>query len=111
MLCGTGDIGGGLAPETIQALRRKCARLDYPLLESGNKRTQYEERLELIGEPKSYALLINVGGNHLMLGTGPEGRELPGGFIRPESADWERNVSTTSGGMVFDFSPQWNSGA
>lgn len=102
-LGGTGDIGGGLAPETIEALRRKCARLDYPLLESGNKRAQYEERLELFGEPKSYSLLINVGGNHLMLGTGPEGRELPGGFIRPESADWERNVSTTSGGMVFDF--------
>lgn len=102
-LGGTGDIGGGLAPETIEALRRKCARLDYPLLESGNKRAQYEERLNLFGEPKSYSLLINVGGNHLMLGTGPEGRELPGGFIRPESSDWERNVSTTSGGMVFDF--------
>lgn len=102
-LGGTGDIGGGLAPETIDALRRKCARLNYPLLESGNKRAQYEERMELVGDPKGYSLLINVGGNHLMLGTGPGGRELPGGFIRPDGNDWERNVSTTSGGIVFDF--------
>jgi len=102
-LGGTGDIGGGLTSETITALRRKCARLGYPLLESGNKRDQYEERLTLFGDPKSYTLLINAGGNHLMLGTGPEGRELPGGFIQPNSADWQRTVSSTSGGLVFDF--------
>ncbi|MCB1059827.1 MAG: poly-gamma-glutamate system protein [Calditrichaeota bacterium] len=102
-LGGTGDIGGGLEEETIELLRRKCARLGYALIESGNKRAQYEERLQLFGDPKNYALLINAGGNHLMLGTGPEGRELPGGFIRPGSAAWERDVSATSGGLVFDF--------
>lgn len=102
-LGGTGDIGGGLAPETITTLRRKCARLGYPLLESGNRRAQQEERMTLFGDPKSYSLLINAGGNHLMLGTGPEGRELPGGFIQPGSSDWQRTVSATSGGMVFDF--------
>lgn len=102
-LGGTGDIGGGLSQETREELRLKCARLGYPLLESGNTREQYEERLVLLGDPRSYSLLINVGGNHLMLGTGPEGRELPGGFISPESDAWERDVSTSTGGVVFDF--------
>lgn len=102
-LGGTGDIGGGLSQETREALRLKCARLGYPLLESGNTRDQYEERLQLLGDPRSYSLLINVGGNHLMLGTGPEGRELPGGFISPDSDSWQRDVSTSTGGVVFDF--------
>jgi poly-gamma-glutamate system protein len=102
-LGGTGDIGGGLEDETIEFLRRKCARLGLALIESGNKRAQYEERLSLFGDPNDYALLINAGGNHLMLGTGPEGRELPGGFIKPESSTWQGDVSSTSGGLVFDF--------
>jgi poly-gamma-glutamate system protein len=102
-LGGTGDIGGGLEDETIEFLRRKCARLGFALIESGNKRAQYEERLSLFGDPNDYALLINAGGNHLMLGTGPEGRELPGGFIKPESSTWQGDVSSTSGGLVFDF--------
>lgn len=102
-LGGTGDVGGGLSEETLNQLRKKCALLDYPLLDAGNKRAQYQERLDLLGDPRGYSMLINVGGNHLMLGTGPEGRELPGGLISPESNDWERNVSQTSGGIVFDF--------
>ena len=102
-LGGTGDIGQDLSAETREELRRKCARLGYPLLESGNRRAQYEERLALFGDPRGYELLINVGGNHLMLGTGPEGRELPGGFIHPDSADWRSAVSSSAGGMVFDF--------
>ncbi|MBK6765845.1 MAG: poly-gamma-glutamate system protein [bacterium] len=102
-LGGTGDIGGGIPQETREELRLKCARLGYPLLEAGNTSEQYEERLALLGDPRGYALLINVGGNHLMLGTGPEGRELPGGFIRPGSDTWQRVVSTHTGGVVFDF--------
>ncbi|MCB9357965.1 MAG: poly-gamma-glutamate system protein [Calditrichaeota bacterium] len=102
-LGGTGDVGGGLSDSTLTVLRRKCARLGYPLLDAGNRRAQYEVRQELLGDPKSYALLINVGGNHLMLGTGPEGRELPGGFISPQSNAWERDVSQSTGGLVFDF--------
>ncbi len=102
-LGGTGDVGGGLSAETLDFLRKRCARLGYRLLDAGNRRAQYEERQAAVGNPQSYSLLINVGGNHLMLGTGPEGRELPGGYIRPDSKTWEKSVSTSTGGLVFDF--------
>jgi len=102
-LGGTADIGKDLSDDTKELLRKKCARLGYPLLESGNRRAQYEERLAIFGDPRGYDLLINVGGNHIMLGTGPEGRELPGGLIDPASPEWQNMVSTSAGGMVFDF--------
>lgn len=102
-LGGSGDIGGGLSESVIKKLRKKCARLGYTLIESGNLREQFEERKRLLGLPERYDLLVNVGGNHLMLGIGPEGRELPGGWIDPESGDWSEMVSSSKGGIVFDF--------
>jgi poly-gamma-glutamate system protein len=102
-LGGSGDIGGGLNSGVIKKLRRKCARLGYTLIESGNLREQFEERKRLLGMPERFDLLVNVGGNHLMLGIGPEGRELPGGWIDPKSGDWSKTVSSSKGGIVFDF--------
>lgn len=102
-LGGTGDVGGGLTDEGKLLLRRKAEDLGYPVLETTSLRKQAALRREIVGSPRTYALLINIGGNQAMLGRGPEGRELPGGWNEPPDAGARPDSSGESDGIIFDF--------
>ena len=101
-LGGTGDVGGGLPEEGKRKLRRTAEKLGYQVIEAKSLRGQAAQRRKLRGSPETYKLLINIGGNHAMLGKGPQGRELPGGWNDP------RDFASVSGsgefsGIIFDF--------
>lgn len=102
-LGGSGDVGGGISKDSRWQLRRKAERLGYTILKSRSARKQKVLRREQLGSPRSYALLINIGGNQAMLG-GREGRELPGGWIAPflDSLNTDDNPDEVEG-VVFDF--------
>ncbi|RPH93983.1 poly-gamma-glutamate system protein [candidate division KSB1 bacterium] len=102
-LGGSGDVGGGLPAGGKSFLRRKADELKYPILKSRSLKKQTELRRELFGDPKSYHLLINIGGNQAMLGKGPEGRMLPGGWIDPGKSPWTDSATDELSGIVFDF--------
>ena len=101
-LGGTGDVGGGLPEGGKWKLRRTAERLGYQVIEAKSLRSQSAQRRKLRGSPEKYKLLINIGGNHAMLGKGPQGRELPGGWNDP------RDFASVSGsgdfnGIIFEF--------
>jgi poly-gamma-glutamate system protein len=98
-----GDVGGGLPDEGVELLRQTSDRLGYPLLESATLKAQTALRRKLLGSPKSYGLLINIGGNHAMLGKGLGGRELPGGWIDPSRNLWQEYYTERGTGLIFDF--------
>ncbi len=103
-LGGTGDVGGGLPVDSKAFLRHKADSLGYSFLKSRSLKTQSALRREQLGSPKSYTLLINIGGNQAMLGKGKEGRELPGGWIDPASDVWRSGEGEAPvDGIVFDF--------
>jgi poly-gamma-glutamate system protein len=94
------DVGGGLMGDGPELLRMIASRLGYDITESENYREQRALRKDLRGPPHNYSLYINVGGNREALG--PAGRDLPGGWITPDSAAWQEIRGTKSGAM-FDF--------
>jgi len=102
-LGGTGDIGGGLPPGGRTILRRKAEHLGYPILSARTLRRQTRRRRELAGNPQDYRLLINIGGNQAMLGKGPQGRQLPGGWIEPDQNPWSAPNGDDLSGIIFDF--------
>ena len=102
-LGGTGDVGGGLPSGGRTILRRRAEQLDYQILSGGSLRKQTKRRRELAGDPRDYHLLINIGGNQAMLGKGPLGRQLPGGWIEPDQNPWAEPNGDDLSGIVFDF--------
>ena len=102
-LGGTGDVGGGLPEDGKWKLRRTTERLGYKITEATSLRRQSALRRKLLGSPQKYKLLINVGGNQAMLGKGPQGRELPGGWIDPREFTYRNGEDSTFNGIVFDF--------
>jgi poly-gamma-glutamate system protein len=102
-LGGTGDVGGGLAADIKWSLRHKAERLGYPILKSRSFKKQSALRREQLGDPSHYVLLINIGGNQAMLGSGKQGRELPGGWINPSVDSLETGDADEAEGIIFDF--------
>jgi poly-gamma-glutamate system protein len=102
-LGGTGDVGGGLPPGGRTILRQKAKQFGYPILTGSSLRRQTRKRRELAGDPHDYHLLINIGGNQAMLGKGPQGRQLPGGWIEPDQNPWPAPNGDDLSGIVFDF--------
>ncbi|MCX6600668.1 MAG: poly-gamma-glutamate system protein [bacterium] len=102
-LGGTGDVGGGLPPGGRTILRQKAEHLGYPILSGSSLRRQTKKRRELAGDPHDYHLLINIGGNQAMLGKGPLGRQLPGGWIEPDQNPWPAPNGDDLSGIIFDF--------
>lgn len=102
-LGGTGDVGGGLPPGGRTVLRKKAEQLGYPILSGRSLRRQTRKRRELVGNPRDYHTLINIGGNQAMLGKGPLGRQLPGGWIEPELNPWTEPNGDELSGIIFDF--------
>jgi len=102
-LGGFHDIGGLNCDESLKILRDKCVRLGYPLLESANLDEQRELRLEVFGSLDRYALVINIGRNHQMLGDRNTGPDLPGGWVDPESFPWPGYRNSDPTGLVFDL--------
>ncbi|HEY3294791.1 MAG TPA: poly-gamma-glutamate system protein [bacterium] len=102
-LGGSGDVGGGISKESRWMLRTKAERLGYTILKSPSARKQAVLRREQLGNPRSYGLLINIGGNQAMLG-GKEGRDLPGGWIEPflDSLGRDEDPDEVEG-IIFDF--------
>ncbi|MFZ5432572.1 MAG: poly-gamma-glutamate system protein [Calditrichota bacterium] len=100
---GTGDVGGGLSREARNLIKEKAFSLNYPLLRARSLRKQMALRKTQIGDPQHYQLLINIGGNHVMLGKGPEGRELPGGWNDFATINWDSLSQSDPSGIVFDF--------
>lgn len=97
----TGDVGGGLSEQAKQTLRKIAGELDYEITESTSANRQTRARARLRGEPGSYALLINIGGNQVMLGN--RGRDLPGGWIDPANTGVWKKLSRKSTGVIFEF--------
>jgi poly-gamma-glutamate system protein len=102
-LGGSGDIGGGLPPGGRRILKRKAEQLGYPILAARSLRKQTKQRRELAGDPQDYRLLINIGGNQAMLGKGPQGRQLPGGWIKPSQSPWTESNGDELSGIISDF--------
>jgi poly-gamma-glutamate system protein len=99
----TGDVGGGLPEGGKWSLRHTAERLGYDVVESKSLRRQSRLRRQLRGSPEKYSLLINIGGNHAMLGKGPEGRELPGGWNDPRDLKSEFSDTDDLNGIMFNF--------
>jgi poly-gamma-glutamate system protein len=102
-LGGSGDVGGGLTADVKWFLRHKAERLGYPILKSRSFKKQAALRREQFGDPQHYVLLINIGGNQAMLGSGKEGRELPGGWINPNADSLESGGTDEAEGIIFEF--------
>jgi poly-gamma-glutamate system protein len=102
-LGGQSDLMSDIDSFSTSEMRNKCYRLGYPLLEAGSREAQYMLRKNLIGEPKNFALLINAGGNVMMLGHRDENTEIPGGWISPASSGWQEQRTSDPVGIVFDF--------
>jgi poly-gamma-glutamate system protein len=102
-LGGSGDVGGGLPEGGRTLLRRRTEKLGYSILKTRSFKRQAALRRELFGDPEKYALLINIGGNQVMLGKGAQGRELPGGWIDPSSDSWNEGSDEGVEGVIFDF--------
>lgn len=102
-LGGTGDVGRGLPAGGRTVLKQKAEQLGYPILSSRSLRKQTERRREITGNPNDYHLLINIGGNQAMLGKGPHGRQLPGGWITPDVNPWIPSGEDELSGVIFDF--------
>ncbi|MDD5088150.1 MAG: poly-gamma-glutamate system protein, partial [bacterium] len=100
-LGGTGDIGGGLSRDARRSMNERAFSLSYPLLRAHSLQGQIRLRNKYTGDPRRYALLINVGGNHAMLGN--EGRLLPGGWNDESTFAALRDSSKGAKGIVFDF--------
>ncbi|MBU0507859.1 poly-gamma-glutamate system protein [bacterium] len=100
-LGGTGDVGGGLSDEARDILKEKALELNYPIIKARSLRRQIRLRMKYIGDPRRYSLLINVGGNHAMLGNG--GRQLPGGWNEPGTQPVHPDSLGEPQGIVFDF--------
>lgn len=99
----SGDVGRGLPPGGKTLLRKTARKMNYPVIKSATSRTQAEERRRILGAPEHYSLLINIGGNQAMLGKDKKGRELPGGWIEPNSSEWPAEDGDELGGILFDF--------
>lgn len=100
---GTGDVGGGLSEEGKLLIRLKSERLGYPILQSRSLKQQSKLRRKLVGSPKHYKLLINIGGNHAMMGKTRIGRELPGGWINPSDISGIADSTNEVSGIIFEF--------
>jgi len=98
---GTGDVGGGLSRDARRLMKERAFSLSYPLLRARSLKGQIKLREKYIGDPRRYALLINVGGNHAMLGN--QGRQLPGGWNDAGSYAALRDSLRGAEGIVFDF--------
>lgn len=97
----TGDVGGGLSREARRQMEERAFSLNYPLLKARSLKGQIRLRRKHIGDPRRYALLINVGGNHAMLGN--QGRQLPGGWNDASTYAAQRDSLRGAEGVVFDF--------
>ncbi len=95
----SGDLGGGLPESGKEWLRYRAERLGYEVLEAANSRKQAALRKKVSGTSERFSLLINIGGNQVVLGR--EGRELPGGWIDPDSVNLDSVGSGSS--LIFDF--------
>jgi poly-gamma-glutamate system protein len=101
-LGGGGDIGGGMTKGARSFLKRKAERLGYPIIAARTSKKQARLRRSLIGSIQNYKLVINVGGNQAMLGNGPQGRALPGGWIPPNLNPWRNEHDDDINGIIFE---------
>lgn len=102
-LGGQSDLMSNNDSTSVQQMRQKCYRLGYQLLEAESRDAQYQLRKQLIGDPRSFALLINAGGNVMMLGHRDEDDSIPGGWISAEHSDWQQHRTSDPMGIMFDF--------
>jgi poly-gamma-glutamate system protein len=102
-LGGSGDVGGGMTQEGRALLKRKAEKLGYPVATARSFKRQARLRRRLVGAVNHYALLINIGGNQVMLGKNGQGRELPGGWISPQTNPWQKETDDGVNGIIFDF--------
>jgi poly-gamma-glutamate system protein len=102
-LGGKSDIMLNIDSTGREEMRAKCFRLGYRLLESESIETQRALRVELIGDPRNFALMINIGGNSMMLGLRDENSYISCGWIDPEHSAWRELRTLEPKGIMFDF--------
>lgn len=102
-LGGQSDLMSNVDSVSVQEMRRKCHRLGYQLLAAESREAQHQLRKQLIGDPRNFALLINAGGNVMMLGHRDEDDSIPGGWISAERSDWQQHRTSDPMGIMFDF--------
>lgn len=102
-LGGMEDVMTGIDPQAVTDMEGRCARLGYRLINTGSLHGQIARRWEIYRSARRFALLINVGGNHALLGPDLVGRELPGGWIDPATDDWKTEETKSAEGILFDF--------
>jgi poly-gamma-glutamate system protein len=81
---GVGDNGGGLTPEGKELALAAIRRSGAPLLAAPDLRTAIERRLDLYrgADRELPAVLVNVGGSHVLFGEAGHRAPLPQGLNR-----------------------------